>query len=127
MNGFPSGTGTPLAVGVVVAVVLLLLLLGAIVATGFCVVTYRKRQAVPIKSDPEPIYEEAQTVPATHYIMTPSTAYGAVKPPHAMAQSNPSDEAVQLAHYIMTPSTAYGVVKPPHRCNDSCNLNPSSH
>ena len=77
---FPPGIGPPdsvanlsptvgvanvsLIVGVVVAVVLLLLLLGAIVATGFCVVAYRKRRAVPNKSDPEPIYEEAQPVPA---------------------------------------------------------------
>ena len=123
MNEFSPGIGPPdsmanvsLTVGVVVAVVLLLLLLGAIVATGFCVVAYQKRRAVPNKSNPEPVYEEAQPVPATHYIMTPSTAYGVVKPPHAMVQSNPDDEEVQLVtatHYIMTPSTAYGVVKPP--------------
>ena len=73
MNGFPPGTQTPdsvanlsptvgvanvsLMVGVEVAVVLLLLLLGAIVATAFCVVAYRKRRAVPNKSDPEPVFE----------------------------------------------------------------------
>ena len=70
-----------LIVGVVVAVVLLLLLLSAIVATGFCGVAYRKKQAVPINSNPEPIYEEVQLVTANHYIMTPSAAYGVVKPP----------------------------------------------
>lgn len=72
------------------------------------VVVYLKRQAVPNQSNPEPGYngadrpshamihsnpdaawEEVQPVTATHYIMTPSTAYGVDRSSRTLIQSNP--------------------------------------
>lgn len=95
-----------LIVGIAVAVLFLLLV--ATVVTGFCVVVYLKRQAIPNQSNPEPGYngadrpshamihsnpdaawEEVQPVTATHYIMTPSTAYGADRSSRTLIQSNP--------------------------------------